>query len=123
MKYAALADSVSHEQRPAGRLTVACDDMGPTATSPVGPGGLSRPACMSTMPPRRLGAAAAVADLPMRIDEKWVALNTEKKPSRWAALYIGTPSMANMLCELSLPCMCSPASYSPPVCMPGSIWA
>ena len=54
MKYAALADSVSHEQRPAGRLTVACDDMGPTATSPVGPGGLSRPACMSTMPPRRL---------------------------------------------------------------------
>lgn len=43
-------------------------------------------ACMTTMPPRRLGVAGDTSNLRKVMLEKCVALKAEKKPSMWATL-------------------------------------
>ena len=123
MAYAARADSATEKPLPAGKVTVACEESGPTDTSPEARRATVSGTVMSTKPPRRLAAEGAEGDLASLIDAKCVALNTEKKPSRWAALYMGTPLSDTRLWVLSLPWMCRPASNSAPVCTPGSAWA
>ena len=49
-------------------------------------GGLSACGIMSSVPPRQFGADGDEALFESDMAEKWVGLNTEKKPSIWAAL-------------------------------------